>query len=83
MNQPIQWRQLGALLWSNGTLVDGLNGNLAIQVAGGYLTMDRNGETRVSATIGAWEGNYVLGSDAPVLRIQPNIVTYVLEIHES
>jgi hypothetical protein len=82
MNQPIQYRAIGGSTWSVGTLVDGLNGNLAIQVAGGYVTMDRNGSTRVSATMGDWEGSYRLGTDAPVLRITPNVVTYVLEIKE-
>jgi hypothetical protein len=83
MQQPIQWRQLGESNWHDGTLVDGLDGDVAIQVAGGYLTMDRNGTTRVEPTIGAWEGHYVLRDDAPLLQITPNVVTYVLEIHET
>lgn len=86
MNQAIQWRVLGATTWNDGTLVDGLNGNLAVQLTSAptYLTQDRNGSTRTTATtIGAWEGNFKLGTDAPVLRITPNVVTYAIEIHEA
>lgn len=83
MNQNIQWRVLGDTNWNNGTLVDGLNNNLAIKVIGGYITMDRMGITRISASMGAWEGNYILDKNNPILRITPNIVTYIVEIHET
>lgn len=87
MNQPIQWRQIGATTWNDGVLVDGLSGNLAVQIQtqpATYLTMDRDGQTRTTATsIGPWEGNFKLGTDAPVLRIRPKVVTYAIEIHEA
>ena len=84
MHQPITWRPLGAPDWKAGTLVDGLDrGSYAIAVEGGFVTMDRNGTTRVSPAMGAWEGRYVLASDAPVLRITPNVVTYVVELREA
>ena len=82
MNLAIEWRALDDIEWNSGVLVDGLNGNLAIKTPEGYVTMDRNGTTRISPNMSNWEGNYILDKNNPVLRITPNIVTYVVEIRE-
>lgn len=84
MNQPIKYRKLGDTSWlTDGTLVDGLNGNLAIKKDDGtYVTQDRNGDLRSSTTIGAWEGSFQLMNNVNALKSTPNVVTYVVEICE-
>ena len=86
MNQPCKWRHIDELNWHDETsavLVDGLSPDeLAIKTDNGYVTMDRDGNTRYSPNMGPWEGSYKLDSDLPILRITPNVVTYCLEVAE-
>lgn len=84
MQQPIRWRPLGASAWVNddAVLVDGIEGNVAVRTNKGFLSMDRNGTTKYAPSLGRWEGRFRLDGQLPVLRITPEVVTYVIEIAE-
>lgn len=88
MNQAIVYRLLGSTIWLPGTLVQGLDSSHYAIIDGGvnkgkYVSMDRNGSLKYADTMGPWEGNYSLGTDINVLRITPNVVTYLIEIQEA
>ena len=86
MNAAIQYRDapvgMGDTKWLDGTLVDHAAGVAIKTPNGNYVTLDRNGTLRESATIGPWE-TFQLDPSINVLRIKPEVVAYALEIHEA
>jgi hypothetical protein len=75
---------------TDGTLISGLSdGLLAIGLAKDdkgnwnlFVSLDRNGTFKTATSMGQWEGSFVLSEKTNVLSIQPNVVTYNVDIYE-